>query len=139
MVEFEGRGGDEGFVSVGIAAHFEVDHFDPTFFAEGFEGSSDGCTAEFGDGNGIFRDRKKGDDLVLAFCSFGESGQLFLRWFSFENGGFTDFCAGVFASDGGGDDRANDLFERGSVVGGDPLSELEEGLGDKWFRVDEAG
>jgi len=139
VVEGEGVGGDEGFVGVGVAADFEIDDFDPAFFGEGFEGCGGGGAAEVGDGEGGGGDGEEGDDLVLAFGAFGEGGQFFFGRGIFEDGGAAGFGGALFAPDGGGDDGANDLLERGAVVGGDPFGEFEERGGDEGFGVDEVG
>ena len=45
VVEFEWFGGDEGFVSVGVASYFEVGNFDPAFFGHRLERGGGGGTS----------------------------------------------------------------------------------------------
>jgi len=76
---------------------------------------------------------------VLALGALRHGGEFFLGGCLFDEGGAGGFGGPFFTTDGGGDEGADDLFEGGAVVGGDPLGELEEFGGDEGFGVDEVG
>lgn len=76
---------------------------------------------------------------MLSFGPFGQLGEILFRWGFDKDGGFFRLGASFFAPDGSGDDGANDLLERSSVVARDPFCELQEGRGDQRFGIDQVG
>ena len=74
---------------------------------------------------------------MLTFCAFSENNEVFFGERLVDERGAAGFTGAFFSTDGAGNDGADDLLKRGSVVGSDPVSELQEFGRDEGFGIDE--
>lgn len=61
---------------------------------------------------------------MLTFCAFGEDGEVLFGGRLVDERGAAGFTGAFFSTDGTGNNGADDLLKRGSVVGSNPFGEL---------------
>ena len=128
---------EEDFVGIGIALDGDVLEDDEAFVGEGFDGGG-GAVAQLGDGESFgSAGLQEREDGVLAFGALGEGFEGFGVDVLGGDGLLDCFFGMVFLAHGLGEEGAHDVLERGAVVAGHPVRELEEAGGDERVGVDE--